>query len=307
MSIVPYGNNFGSLAGRAGWELGKLAYGNRSRILSTANNMKRKAVRYAKRIFKRSRPSKKYGATRKDYQASTGGAGIMRSGFKRKRRMSRRAYKRKLFNASADSFKHRSLNSNLIAESTPVSITQMRVVITGFITDSIGAPFWTTAGGLVPRHFDSATTSFGSQDLFVRGGRSTFTAFNGGTIPLTLTLWKMITRADSNIALSFPATVNAAWEPSLPTFASATSPDGTTEDPWRSYKFWGAETVILQPGQTFTRVAPIKSGKLSTRAHNLLDSRQFWLAGITDMDNAGTSPVTFLVSHNLSFTGDLTN
>lgn len=241
---------------------------------------------------------------RKDFQASTGGAGVMRSGFRRKRRLGRRAYKRKLFNASSDQFKFRSVLSSVATDLTPVNIRQGNVQILRMVTDNTTTGFWEINGGLVPRH-DTGTAGFGNGDLFIRGGLASITVYCGGAVPLTLTIWKIHTKADANLTM-FPSAVQMGWEPSLPTFGVAVDAAGATEDPWRQYSFWGAETVILQPGQTFTRTAPLKTGKISKRQWLTGLNRDYWMYMISDMDDGVASSVTILRTHNLSFTGDRT-
>lgn len=241
----------------------------------------------------------------KDYQASTGGGGVLRFGFKRKRRLGRKAYRRKLYNASSEQFKHRSDNTFTASNNTGTLIENMTVDIKPFICDSAIDPFWTPLGGLVQRHFDSVLTDFGQQDLFVRGGLSTIVWYNGGTQPVHLTSWKMRTRPDANLML-FPSTVLKSWDPSLPTQTAVPTADGSSEDPWRQYKLWGCEAVILKPGESFMRTARIRSGKLSVRAHNQRDNRQYWMYSLYDQQNAVTETISIVHTHNLSFTGDRT-
>lgn len=253
---------------------------------------------------------------RKDYQASTGGAGVMRSAWRRKRRLSRKAYRRKLYNASTDAVKFRSYNCFNYTVQTPVNLTLSVLGVFPMIGDTVANPFWKTAGGLVSKHFEGAVTDFANDDLFVRGGMSTVSFLNTGTLPMTLTLWKLRTKAQSTLAMfnytppggtTTSVNVTLGWDPTLPTgFPTTPSTDGATEDWWRNYKFWGQETVILQPSQTFTRVSRIRSGKMSVRAFEANDLRDFWLYQITDQDGAVQDNLTVTVSFNLSFTGDRT-
>lgn len=278
------------------------------------------AMRSRRRVVRRRRPfvrrrrnvmrSRRSGAGSSKW---TGAIGYGRPGSNnfRKKKFSKSAFKRRMKIASDSMDKHRS-NAALFFNTvvTPSSPTAMNLYMFQMIQDTTAVPFWTTAGGLVPRHGDSATTDFGGGDLFIRGGTSLLTLQNssgagstsGGTIKVMTWRARTLAYGSPNI-LSTPGTgavVPVSWEPSLP--YSTVDP---YVDPYRLYHFSDEMTFFLKPGEVVERTAYIAAQKINQFAFGTdKNYRDFWIVCLQNVGTNTALSFTPTIGHNITFTGD---
>jgi len=230
------------------------------------------------------------------FLTSTSGSSAGGWNYKRKR-LNKRAYVRKLQNASNDSQKHRSNNAlNFVLPSALV--TQQYVIHwLQCIQDTVLNNFWTTGGGLVVNDGDDAATSFGLADLFLRGGKCTMTLSNNTQTQLKVRTWRIRTTSQGNV-LASGTIVSADWDPSLPLSISP------NVDTWRLYSFFDNVDVILKPGESYERTMILPSRRIDQQAHVTLGNRDFWCVAVQNLSGIGASSISAVLSHNLTFTGD---
>ena len=240
--------------------------------------------------------------------------------YRRRKPISRRAYQRKLKTTSDALQHHRAYISVFEAYNTDISSNVCQVTCMQFMPDNVfsGAipgTFWTTNGGLVKRHGDSVSTDFGNSDLFLRGGLSTLIVTNlsgqsGFAVgaPIRVRTWKARTKglgAPTPLPIQgvagTPTTESASWDPSLP----LSTTQNVQMDPYRFYSFWDEKTVDLAAGQVFERTSYMKSCKVNQEAYRDDNSfREFWFISAQSLVSGTAAPWQYVVSGNLSFTGD---
>jgi len=238
----------------------------------------------------------------------------------RRKRVSRRTIKRRRIAASDAALHHRSTNTTVAAFNTAVSVGTSAVHFMFLVPDNVVSGttrggFWTTVGGLIPRHGDSTATDFGNGDLFIRGGKSTLVVTNlsaqpgfAAGAPILVRTWRGRTKTRPSSPL-FPqlgvgattAAVRGGWDPSIPTQSGSTIDD----DPYRQFSFWDMKTIHLESGQSFERIAFIRSQKVSPDTWwNDNGFRDFWIIMVQTLVNGSAAPYQWQVTDNLSFSGD---
>jgi len=277
------------------------------------------AMRKMSRRSRRSRPYRRTTLRRRPYGKRTAAraglqdryqatSDINRGGwnFKKKPRFNARKWKKQLWDASSAVQKYRSNNALLLAavNSNSAGVTPFkRVHFVARVTDAGAARFYQVAGGLIDLDGVSATTSFGGGDLFIRGGQTSlqFTNPAASGVAFKVETW-LVRTTDNGNPVANPFDVSLTWDPSLPD-PSLVSGD-PNNDVWKFYKFWGMQSTMLKPGESFERTVPIRSQKIDQDQHIFNRNRDFWCYTIQNMTTAAVLPLLIISSWNLSFTGD---
>lgn len=280
--------------------------------------MAMRRMSHRRRLSRRSRPLRRTTLRRRSrgvnnigrsgnkdqYLTSTAGSSAGGWNYKRKR-LNKRAWVRRMQAASNAGQKHRSNNALQFTFNTALVRQQQRVFFVPCITDTVANPFWTTLGGLVVNDGDSATTSFGDGDLYLRGGKSTLTLTNTLTANINngdsvkVRTWRCRTTT-FGVPLATPFIVSQDWDPTLP------DPALGNTDTWRLYKILDNVDVILKANETYERSTVLRSMKVDQSAHLANQSREFWIVSVGNISNNVATNIQAITSHNLSFTGDRT-
>lgn len=254
---------------------------------------RRRAPRRRRRLVRR-----RVGAAKKDRFAAS--AQINLGGWNytnNRKRLSRRALKNQQYKASTAAQHFRSNNAVPITVTSPANRQQGNTFYIPWIADGIavGTRFWEAGGGLITLDGASATTDFGSGDLFMRGGKATLTIENAALTPMIVRTWKIRSKRTG-----FPVTANPKsqdWDPSIP---------GAGLDFQQFYSFYDNIDYIIRPGDCVQRVTRIPSGKIDQSQYIIDNEKNAWIVYIQNPGVAAVGTVEMVHSHNLSFTGDRT-
>jgi len=290
--------------------------------------------RMRRRVVRRPRYRKRsYGMRKRSYGrrynrgaitgTTSGTSNIASQNFRRKR-IPLRVVKRQRYAATNALMHHRSTFTAPFAFNTDTSaglgkLTACQIIPDNVIAGAIVGAFWTVNGGLVLRHGDDTATDFDQSDLFIRGGVSSLVVTNlsgqGGFArgaPIRVSTWRGRTKgfgAPSSLPQrgigGTSTTVPVQCDPSLP---SGTLTGSIAEDPYRFYSFWDEKTIQLKEGESFERTCAVPPQKVNQRAYWEDGSyRDFWMLSVSTMVSGNAAPYQYVVSDNISFTGDKVN
>lgn len=247
-----------------------------------------------KRVFRKKRFASGSGGR---HDVTLGSSLMNQSAWDYKRKpFNKRKFVRRLKAASDAATHHRSIASVTGVATTAIVLGQQNVFFRALVEDAGGGlRFWQTAGGLVTADGDTATTSFGGGDLFLRGGLCKHSFHNNGVVDVKLRTWVGRTTLNGQ----FPAaafSVSNAWDPSV-------TPVGFN-DPRDKYSFRKEMTVILKPGEAWERADFVGAQKIDQDQwiNNL--NRDIFIYSLENMTSVVASTLQVVANYNLSFTGD---
>lgn len=218
--------------------------------------------------------------------------------YKRKR-FNPRLARRRMIAASDASSKSRTYATITGTASTGVAVGSQNVYFRALVEDAAGGlRFWQAGGGLVFQDGGSATTDFGGNDLFVRGGRVSHSFHNNSVVDIKLRTWVAKTSRNGSIPTN-PVAVPSAWDPSLPTTS-------LVEDIYRLYSFRDELSVIIKPGEAWERTSFVAPQKVDQSLWIANQNRDFFIYSLENMTSAVAATLQVVANYNLTFTGDKT-
>jgi len=258
-------------------------------VIVSTMAFKRKRVMAPRRGgFKRRRFNRTRRSVRGIGNSKYSSSGAQDYGTFKARRVSRRTYQNRLWNASSMSEHYRSIGAESYATITPASLTTMSVSFTAADDNGIGTPYQVT-GGLQNSADDLL------YNIVLRGGLMKLTVSNdgAGTPPTQVTIWGI--RSVPCVDLTgFPTlTPVKGWDPSIfPDFNRKVG------------KILVKRTFILGNQDSCSMTMKKTLRKIDTSDWVDGSNRHYWLVAVSNLETAATQSHTVVNSYNLSFCGD---
>lgn len=239
--------------------------------------MKRKFTGRSAPMKKRRLTRRRRSSGRTSFMTSQKGGAIGAYLSKRRPALSARSYRKLLWKSTVQKEHFRSVISS---QSSLTTTADARQKVIGYLR-MFDPAFYTTAGGaLVSNTFTS--------DLIIRGGMSTLSFVNNELVTLKVEVYKLFFK-DNIPTLS--GTVDAGWDP-------------TNVTDFQEYYSVGQRKLFsIEPGDTATLTHRLGVKKVDASQLAAGYRMPVWL--ITVCSPAGSiKTLNFVVSHNMSFSGD---
>lgn len=254
-----------------------MAFLKRKRVMAP----RRGGFKKRRKFTRRSRVPRSVGSTR-----WTGGVSDM--GAFRSKKITRRRWKKLLWDSTLQSEHFRSIGARSATQTTPASLV---TASTGLIAadDNNVAPPYQTLGGLVD--FPVANMN---KNIVLRGGQYRITITNDAavTTPMQVMIWGLRS-GDGFASATFPATVPVGWDPTtIPNFKVIFGTIITK----RSFILGNQDTVSLTMRDSIRKV--------DTTEWVAGNRRHYWLIYSANLETAAAQTLTIVDSFNVSFCGD---
>lgn len=199
------------------------------------------------------------------------------------RKISRRAWKKKLWDNTLATDHYRSIQTTLTTSTTPGTRTDAR----WFTIRCFPSNFYVSPGGAYPPV--SGTSDF-TRSVTIRGGKVTLLCYNASPVSLRLRLFLMRTILGGTL----PGTTVVKFDYD-PTIESGNRKD------FKIYKDW---TFIVGPTESVNVEHRLGISEYDT---SIGPNQYVWNWGIVHSNLTTNAPVTidFYHGHNMSFSGDL--
>lgn len=199
------------------------------------------------------------------------------------RKISRRAWKKKLWDSTLSTDHYRSVKTILDTVTTPT----VRTDATWYTMRCFPSNFYVTPGGAYPPV--SGTSDF-TRTVTIRGGKITLMIFNASIPAVRVRVFLMRTILGGTLPAS--TTVPFDWDPSISS--------GNRKD-FRIYKDW---TFMINSTESVNIEHRLGISEYDT---SIGPNQYVWNWGVVVSNMGNTSAVTidFYHGHNMSFSGDL--
>jgi len=275
----------------------------RKRTFATFTNGGRFGASNGTRMFKKRRFTRRRRINRTGGRKTTDYTSLNTRGHAvgfRGRKVSRRAYKRHIWNSTVFKAHYRSILTLSTGFATPAGTnTSFVQFFNMYETSGTGAsPFWTVAGGAQEIDLGDGVPTFGDE-IILRGGKFELTVTNQATSTqddIKVKIYRMTTGNNPDFTTYFPGPltpVDQAWDPSV-------VPDFYTQ----IGKPYLAREVLLKEGESYTFVTRFKSQKIDQDAYINQSRSPFILVQYGNVGNSSAHSLEIKRSYNLSFSGD---
>jgi len=208
----------------------------------------------------------------------------------RGRKVTRRAFKKHLWDSTLFKPHYRSLITTSSTSTTPLNDVQCNIFGLNMYRHTVD-PFWTALGGAIPIDVGVPIPTF-TGNIILRGGVYSVTVVNQSTNDLRVNLFMTTSVARPNTAL-VPANFGSSWDPSCTAGFSA-----------QMAKVYMTKSVIIEGGNSwnFSRRFNIQKIDLDTYANEGLTP--FVFLSVTNVGSIVANAFRIVRSYNLSFSGD---
>jgi len=263
-----------------------MAYKRKRSSYGGTSKRRRTYGRFRGSRFARRRIARGAGGTRfNSAQAGT----VTTSGWRTKK-ISRRRWRKSLWDTTRHETHWRSIFSGTFQNATPNVINTAIQITVGAITGS----FWTVGEGLQPQDATEAAPFFAG-DLVLRGGMSKMTMSNNTSLDsIKVKVWTVWTTERPDFAI-LPTPVPPEWDPSIvPEFERFGKPVGMRE-------------FFLLPGNRPVEITyRYKPRKIDKDIHAIGGHQLFWIiTAYSSSPNDTGDNFTLQVTQNVSFSGDV--
>lgn len=209
----------------------------------------------------------------------------------RSKKISRRAWNKKLWDSTLQKSHYRSNGAQGGSVNTATSQSQMSVVTTQAMDNGVGA-FWTQGGGCIELNDGEGVPTFVG-DIIVRGGKFGIKLFNGATDrPVMIQVW-LVKSAPRPTTANLPATVQMGWDPStVPEFIQDIGKIIFRRE-------FQLETLAEMTIERRTGIMKIDQENWATGAQRFI-----WIIAAADPVAASAVTVGITTYFNCSFSGD---
>jgi len=257
---------------------------------TTFGSRPRSGSRFKRRKFIRNRRANRRGGKRTvDYtQQNTTGHTVTYRG----RKVSRKAYKRHIWNSTIFKDHYRSIQTLQFTDTAPANFgTTGRLISFPMYRHTTGS-FWEAAGGA--QDLDAGTTVPTFQGgIILRGGLFRLVIANQTGDDVRIKMWQLTTGNNPDLTV-IPVTPDAAWDPSI-------TPDFYTEV---GRPFLSRE-VTIEGGGAYTFQTRFKTQKIDEVAYSEDARAPFLIVMLSNINSNNASQCSFTHSYNLSFSADV--
>lgn len=208
----------------------------------------------------------------------------------RGRKVSRRAFKKHLWDSTLFKTHYRSLLTTASNVILPTNDVQSILFGLNMIRHTSN-PFWTVAGGCLPSDTGVAVPTF-IGDVILRGGVYTVTFFNDSPNEVKIKLWESYTVADPVLSI-LPVLPSTAWDPSA-----------TADFNAQIGKPYSNKTVLMDSNTSYTYSSRFNVQKIDPTTYTAEGRSPIIWVSIYNCGNSVANTVRVVREYNLSFSAD---